>query len=271
MRSKPSTRISGAVSKGSRKKVALSICAHPDDAEFLGIGTMILLKQKGYELHIATMTPGHGGSTRLNREDTAKLRKIEAAKAAEVVGAQYHCLDFDDHFFFYDERSLRRTMELVRRYQPAVVLTHCPQDYIFDHINTGNIAMTATFTCGMPNIEIPGHFEPIPHLYYLDAIEGIDRFGDAIPVDIVVDITSTMRSKERMLACHESQREWMQVHHGEDNYVESAGKWAAARGKLIGRPYAEGFRQHLGHPFPQDDLLKKELGDLVHVLKRRAS
>ena len=35
----------------------LSILAHPDDAEFMCAGTLALLKQKGWEVHIATMTP----------------------------------------------------------------------------------------------------------------------------------------------------------------------------------------------------------------------
>ncbi len=36
------------------------------------------------------------------------------------------------------------------------------------------------------------------------------------------------------------------------------------RGELIGTAYAEGFRQHLGHGYPQANLLAHELGSLVH-------
>ena len=31
--------------------------------------------------------------------------------------------------------------------------------------------------------------------------------------------------------------------------------WAAEAGKLAGLEFAEGFRQHLGHAYPRDNLL----------------
>jgi len=42
--------------------------------------------------------------------------------------------------------------------------------------------------------------------------------------------------------------------------------FAEKRGAEIGAAYAEGFRQHLGHAYPQDNILQSELGDLVHTL-----
>ena len=43
-------------------------------------------------------------------------------------------------------------------------------------------------------------------------------------------------------------------------YVESMREWSAHRGKQAGVGYAEGFRQHRGHSYPQDDLLLALLG-----------
>jgi LmbE family N-acetylglucosaminyl deacetylase len=39
-------------------KVALSLLAHPDDAECLCGGTLIRLRDAGWDVHIASMTPG---------------------------------------------------------------------------------------------------------------------------------------------------------------------------------------------------------------------
>jgi hypothetical protein len=36
--------------------------------------------------------------------------------------------------------------------------------------------------------------------------------------------------------------------------------WGAERGGQVGVAYAEGFRQHLGHSYPQDNLLDQLLG-----------
>jgi hypothetical protein len=40
---------------------------------------------------------------------------------------------------------------------------------------------------------------------------------------------------------------------------------AENRGREVNVMYAEGFRQHLGHSFPQDNILKKQLGELCIV------
>ena len=66
-----------------------------------------------------------------------------------------------------------------------------------------------------------------------------------------------------MLCCHASQRNWLMTHHGIDEYVLSMKRFAGERGKLAGCEYAEGFRQHLGHGYPQDNILKRELEDSV--------
>ena len=58
-----------------------------------------------------------------------------------------------------------------------------------------------------------------------------------------------------MLACHGSQREWLRVHHGTDEYLDATREHAAARGREIGVAYAEAFNRHRGHAYPQDDLL----------------
>ena len=43
-------------------------------------------------------------------------------------------------------------------------------------------------------------------------------------------------------------------------YLEAMRHWGAQRGKEAGVAYAEGFRQHLGHSYPQDNLLGQVLG-----------
>jgi hypothetical protein len=41
---------------------------------------------------------------------------------------------------------------------------------------------------------------------------------------------------------------------------------AEKRGREINSQFAEGFRQHLVHAYPQDNILKSELGDLAHIM-----
>ena len=100
----------------------------------------------------------------------------------------------------------------------------------------------------------------IPHLFYCDPLEGKDSFGQTIASGFRIDIGGVIEDKSRMLACHESQRAWLRKHHGVDNLVDSMRDWGATQGERAGVKFAEGFRQHLGHSYPQDNILKTLLG-----------
>jgi hypothetical protein len=67
-----------------------------------------------------------------------------------------------------------------------------------------------------------------------------------------------------MLAAHASQREWLRAHHGIDEYILAMKRWGEHRGRRIGAAFGEGFRQHKGHAYPQDDLL----GQLLNGRRR---
>ena len=103
--------------------------------------------------------------------------------------------------------------------------------------------------------------ERIPHLYYVDAIEGVDYFGAPQPYDFLVDTSSVFATKREMLACHESQRNWLLRQHGIDEYLEAQSRWSRKRGEQLGVEHAEAFRQHRGHPYPHDNLLHSLLGE----------
>ena len=51
-----------------QRRVAMSLLAHPDDAEMLCAGTLIRLADAGWEIHIATVANGDCGSTTLPRD-----------------------------------------------------------------------------------------------------------------------------------------------------------------------------------------------------------
>lgn len=246
-------------------KRILSFLCHPDDTEFVTAGTLALLKSKGWEIHIATMTPGDVGSVELSREQISNVRRKEAANAAAVLNGHYHCNELEDVFVMYDKSSLLKTIELIRKVKPTMVFAPSPQDYFVDHEITAQLVRTACFICGVPNIDTPGvaPYDFIPHLYYADAIGGRDIFGDEIKTQLYFDITSVIDIKEKMLCCHKSQREWLIASQGMDEYVDFMKGSSAKRGSQVGCKYAEVFRQHLGHGYPQDNLLKEELSEFA--------
>jgi LmbE family N-acetylglucosaminyl deacetylase len=225
------------------------------------------LRDHGWQIEFATMTAGDVGSSTLPRKEISRIRKAEAAASARILGGNYYCMECDDIFVLYDRPTLLKVIKLIRQVRPKVVFTMSPQDYMNDHEVTSALVRTACFSAGIRNIKTSGAaaFLSIPHLYYLDPIDGKDTLGNRIAASTVVDISSTMQTKERMFRCHASQRSWLQAHHKIEDYVDSSLKQLSAmRGKEVGVPFAEGFRQHLGHSFPQDNFLEQELGDLVH-------
>jgi LmbE family N-acetylglucosaminyl deacetylase len=250
------------------ENVALAILAHPDDAEFLCAGTLIRLRQEhGWAIHIATMTAGDCGTAEYPPDEIARIRRAEGRAAAEAVGATYHCLEELDLRVVFGERPMEKVCRLLNAVRPKVVFTHSPEDYHLDHEQTSHIVRAATFAAPIPNyLHRPGHREPhppldrIPHLFYCDPLEGKDQFGRPIPPAFRIDISPIIEDKSRMLACHESQRAWLRKHHGVDNLVDSMRDWSASRGTEATVAFAEGFRQHRGHSYPQENILMQLLG-----------
>jgi len=253
----------------SENRRALAFMAHPDDAEFTCCGTLALLRQKGWEIHVATMTPGDCGSEELGPEEISRIRRVEAADAAAVLEGTYHCLECRDGSIAYDRQTMVKAVALVREVCPAVVFALGPNDYLIDHEVSSALVRNAVFFAGVPNLKTEplGPFRPVPWLYYADPVEGKDMFGRPVQPAILVDISSVMETKSRMLRCHASQREWLLKQHGMDEYVQAMLAMGEKRAKPIGVRYAEGFRQHLGHGYPQDNLLAAELGELVHCVE----
>jgi LmbE family N-acetylglucosaminyl deacetylase len=244
--------------------VVLSVLAHPDDAEFLCAGALIrLAREHGWEVHIASMTPGDCGSVEHGPEEIARIRREEGARAAALIGAAYHCLEERDLLVFYQERPLERITRLLRTLRPRLVLTHSPADYMLDHEMTCTLVRAAAFGAPVPNFfadrSHPPAMADIPHLYYCDPIEGKDPLGRSIEPAFRIDVSSVLETKAAMLAAHASQRDWLLKHHGMDQYLQSMRDWNAARGRETGVAFAEGFRQHLGHGYPQDNLLGRLL------------
>lgn len=240
------------------KPVVLSLLAHPDDAEILCAGTLLRLVAAGWEAHIATFTPGDCGSMELPPEAIARVRRGEALAAARHGGAKYHCLEERDLLLFYAPEPLRKTVALLRSVRPDIVLAHSPADYMPDHEVASLLVRAACFDAAVPNL-FPDSGAPaiahIPHLYYCDPIEGKDPLGRPVDPGILIDISGQLGRKAEMLALHSSQRDWLARQHGMDQYIESMKSWARHRGAALGVAAAEGFRQHLGHGFPQEDRL----------------
>lgn len=249
----------------SMRRVALCLMAHPDDCEFFAAGTLSLLAQRGWEIHIASSTAGDGGSVDKGPLEIARIRRAENTKSAQVIGATYHCLELQDVYVTFDAVSIRRAINLVRAIAPTLMFTHAQQDYMLDHEITAQLARAASNAFVAPNLG-NGPMTPgatIPHLYYADPVACLDHDGNLAPTSVIVDITSVYETKMQMLCAHASQRDWLKAHYGIDEYTRSLDNWSSKRGATIGVTRAEGFRQHRGYGYPANCLLKEVLQNLA--------
>ena len=250
----------------------LALFAHPDDAEFLCAGTLAHLAARGATIHMATLTAGDCGSTTLPAAKISAVRQKEAAKSAALIGATYHCLRSKDLLVFYDGPHLNKVMELVRETCPVLVLTHSPVDYMADHETVSQLCQSACFGAMAPNFRTGAKrpappLQGVPHLYYADAFGRRDILGNRIASSLSVNISATLKLKEEMLACHDSQQAWLKTQQEIPETVTTMRKMAQEAGKRAGFRWAEGFRQHLGQGFPATNLLRELLGPLVRESK----
>ncbi|MEI6169201.1 MAG: PIG-L deacetylase family protein [bacterium] len=245
-------------------KRVLAFGCHPDDIEFMAAGTLALLAERGYEIHLATMTGGEVGSPTLSREAIKTKRLGEAAASAKVLNGIYHYAGGCDLEVEYNSFYRKAATKIIREVNPELVFTLPPMDYMADHEQTSRLVQNAAYIASVPLYACGTASPPTakaPYLYYWNAIGLKDAFGRPLPMNMGVDVSSVMGLKEKMLACHESQREWLAA-MGWDSYLKVMQDWSCEQGRLIGCDCGECFIQHLGSGFPQDNRLADILGFL---------
>lgn len=229
----------------------LAAATHPDDIEFCFAGTLLLLRNAGCGIHMWNLANGCCGSTRYNREKTARLRLAEAKASAASAGAELHAPLFDDLEIFYDRPSLARVAAVVREVHPQIILTHSLHDYMEDHQNVARLIVTAAFSMGMPNFrtdpEQPSCEGPV-RIYHA-APHGLrDGLENLFCPNILIDIASVLDLKQKMLSCHRSQSDWLETSQGMSVLAEemiAMSREAAGLGGAKGRyEFAEGWRRH---------------------------
>jgi len=246
---------------------AFAIGAHPDDIEFLMAGTLLRLRDAGFEIHCINVANGSCGSVEHDAETTARTRRAESVAACELVGATYHESLCPDLEILYALPLLRRLAAVVRQVSPDVMLVHAPVDYMEDHVNAGRLAVTAAFGRGMRNFATEPAEAPVDRevvVYHAQPYGNRDPLGRAVEADLYVDVGEVLDDKAAMLACHRSQKEWLDRSQGLDSYIDTMREMTREVGRMSRRfEYAEGWRRHshFGLCAPDADPLQRALGD----------
>jgi LmbE family N-acetylglucosaminyl deacetylase len=246
-------------------KIALSIHAHPDDAEAWNAGTLKLLKDRGYKIVIATMTGGDLGGCNMSMEETAKVRFKEAENAAAILDAEYFSLGGIDGFLFDTKEMRLKTVSLIRKVKAGVIFTHLPTDYHSDHRTTANIVETAALISSLDPVPVKEKpLDTTPLLYHTSPLTLSDPIGSPItPPHFFIDVTSVIETKKKMLGYHISQIDLMKHMHKIDDFFGYVLEGNRNYGKMAAVEYAEIYWQHIGGGFQKDQQLQNDLSEFI--------
>jgi LmbE family N-acetylglucosaminyl deacetylase len=237
-------------------------------------GTLLKLRDAGWDIHYLNVTNGNMGSTVMSATETDRVRRREARAAAKMLGAKWHAPFCNDLCVFYTEANIRRICAIVREANPAVVLTHALADYMEDHMIVARLAVTAAFARGIPNYRSTPQRKPVlnPCVVYHAMPHGqCTPLREPVKPELYVDTTSVHATKRAALACHGSQKEWLDKTQGQESYLATMDHFSLVLGKQTRRfEHAEGWTRHLHYGFgaAEDDPLAEVLGK--GVLRRKS-
>ena len=119
----------------------LAIGAHPDDVELGCSGTLAKEIKNGKTVGILDLTKGELGT-----RGTDETRRIEADNAKNILGvAVRENLGIPDGFFLNDKENQLKIVDIIRKYQPDVILSNAPHDRHPDHGKGSDLVNTAIF------------------------------------------------------------------------------------------------------------------------------
>jgi Uncharacterized proteins, LmbE homologs len=74
----------------------LVLGAHPDDAEYHAGGLIAAYRQRGFPVKLVSVTDGGAGHHQRMPQELTEIRRQEARRAGDIVGAVYEVWDFPD-------------------------------------------------------------------------------------------------------------------------------------------------------------------------------
>lgn len=218
----------------------LAFGAHPDDVELGCSGTIAKEVSLGKKVGIIDLTRGELGT-----RGSVEIRNSESAKASEILGVVVReNLDMRDGFFVNDETHQLKVIEMIRKYQPEIVLCNAITDRHIDHGKGSKLVSDACFLSGLRQIktELNGEaqeaWRPKVVYHYIQ--------WQNIEPDFVVNISEFIGKKMESVLAYGSQ--FYDPNSKEPvspitskNFLDSVKYRAQDLGRLVGVEYAEGF------------------------------
>jgi len=218
----------------------LAFGVHPDDVELGCSGTILATIAEGKKVGIVDLTRGELGT-----RGSAEIRDKEAANAAKILKVSVRVnLRMADGFFQNDEYHQKKVIEVIRKFEPEIILCNAPEDRHPDHGRSSKMISDAAFLSGLRKIEtteggiIQEAWRPKYVFHYIQ-----DRF---LQPSFVVDISRYMDEKIESVLAYKTQffnseLDEPQTYISSPEFLDSVKARAMMLGKRIGVKFAEGF------------------------------
>jgi bacillithiol biosynthesis deacetylase BshB1 len=218
----------------------LAFGAHPDDVELGCGGTIAKEISHGKKVGIVDLTRGELGT-----RGSVETRNSEAANASQILGVSVReNLDMRDGFFVNDEAHQLKIIQMIRKYQPEIVLCNAIDDRHIDHGKGSKLVSDACFLSGLRMIETNLNGEK-QNTWRPKVVYHYIQWKNIEP-DFVVDISGFIDVKMESILAYSSQFYDPNSKEPESpisskNFLDSIKYRAQDLGRIIGTGYAEGF------------------------------
>ena len=195
----------------------LVVSAHAGDFVWRAGGAIALAAQRGESVTIACLSYGERGESASQwlqgkgLEEIKKIRREEAEAAAAALGADVEFLDLGDYPLLETAEATAQLVEVYRRVQPSIVLTHTLKDpYNGDHPAAARMALQARVLAqaiGVANADgtVPGRDDIIgaPPVFFFEPHQ--PEQCDFVPT-VLLDITEAWDRKRAAMECLPAQK-----------------------------------------------------------------
>ncbi|PFA70053.1 bacillithiol biosynthesis deacetylase BshB1 [Bacillus sp. AFS015802] len=211
----------------------LAFGAHADDVEIGMGGTLAKYASEGKKIVICDMTEAE-----LSSNGTVSLRKEEALRAADILGAVKRVtLDVPDRGIYITDENIQKVVNVIRMYKPKAIFAPYDKDRHPDHGNASRLVKEGYFSAGIRKFHSGSPIHKADHLYFY-MINGFHK------PQFVVDIEPYIHVKIDSLKAYGSQ--FTQGPGGvstplTEGYIEAVEARERMMGKEAGLRYAEGF------------------------------
>lgn len=213
----------------------LAIAPHPDDVELGCGGTLAKAVTEGKKVGIVDLTRGELGT-----RGTPEIRLQEANNAAKILGVQVReNLGMRDGFFENNEVNQLKIVEIIRKYQPEILICGAPEDRHPDHGRATELIKRSAFLAGLKSIDTQQEaWRPKRIFMFIQ--------WKPLQPDFVLDISGYLDTKIASCMAYKSQfydpnSDEPATAISSQNFKDSISYRAKDWGRLIWKDAAEGF------------------------------